>query len=231
MAKDYYSILSVMRSATPEEIRNRFRELARQRHPDRFQGAERAKAEGDFQEITEAFNVLSNPDRRRQIDLELARPTTESAGGDAGRLVRFHMEAGTAFYREGNFSQAADSFDRVTQQEPKNHLAWRNLAQALLQQRRQMNRAAAAIARACELNPVSPPYLKLAGRIHAEMGLLDKAERDGTQVLMTGVQSQPRAVLARAGVLARVGEENVVSDFATALERAKGISAGPPRRA
>ena len=73
MAKDYYSILSVMRSATPEEIRNRFRQLARERHPDRFQGAERAKAEGDFQEITEAFNMLSNPERRRQIDLELAR--------------------------------------------------------------------------------------------------------------------------------------------------------------
>ena len=61
--------------------------------------------------------------------------------------------------------------------------------------------------------------------------LLDKAERDGTQVLMTGVQSQPRAVLARAGVLARIGEENVVPDFATALERAKGIPAAVPRRA
>jgi tetratricopeptide (TPR) repeat protein len=96
------------------------------------------------------------------------------------------MEAGTAFYREGSFSQAADSFDRVTQQEPKNHLAWRNLAQALLQQRRQMNRAAAAIARACELNPVSPPYLKLAGRIHAEMGLLDKAERYYNEAIALG---------------------------------------------
>lgn len=186
MAKDYYTILSVMRGASPEEIRDRFRQLARERHPDRFQGAERERAETEFQEITEAFNVLSSPERRRQIDLELARPVGDSSGTDAGRLVRFHMEAGTAFYREGNFSQAAESFDRVTQQEPKNHLAWRNLAQSLVQQRRQMTRAAAAIAKACELNPVSPPYLKLAGRIHAEIGLLDKAERYYNEAIALG---------------------------------------------
>ena len=140
MAKDYYSILSVMRTASPEQIRNRFRQLARERHPDRFQGAARVQAESDFQDITEAFNMLSNPERRRQHDLELARPDVGLPGSDTGRLQRFHMEAGTAFYREGNYSQAAESFDQVTQQEPKNHLAWHHLAQSLLQQRRQLNR-------------------------------------------------------------------------------------------
>jgi SulP family sulfate permease len=54
--------------------------------------------------------------------------------------------------------------------------------------------------------------------------VLDKAEADGTQVIMTGVQAQPRAVLARAGILDRVGEENVVPDFRRAVERAKSTS-------
>jgi SulP family sulfate permease len=53
--------------------------------------------------------------------------------------------------------------------------------------------------------------------------VLDKARADGTQVLMTGVQAQPRAVLARAGILARVGEENMVADFRRAVERAREI--------
>ncbi|HET6362582.1 MAG TPA: sulfate permease [Gemmatimonadota bacterium] len=57
--------------------------------------------------------------------------------------------------------------------------------------------------------------------------VLDKARADGTQVLMTGVQAQPRTVLARAGVLERVGEENVVPDFRRAVERAKSIVEAP----
>jgi Flp pilus assembly protein TadD len=49
-----------------------------------------------------------------------------------------------------------------------------------------MPRAGAAIVRACELNPVSPPYLKLAGRIHAELGALDKAERYYNEAIALG---------------------------------------------
>ena len=111
MAKDYYVILGAARSATREQIRDRFRQMARVRHPDRFQGAERQKAELDFQDITEAFNVLFDPERRRQHDLELARPESQSAASDASRLGRFHMEAGVQFYRDGNFVQAAEAFE------------------------------------------------------------------------------------------------------------------------
>jgi SulP family sulfate permease len=57
--------------------------------------------------------------------------------------------------------------------------------------------------------------------------VLDKAEADGTQVLLTGVQAQPRTVLVRAGILERVGEANVVPDFRSAVERAKAIVETP----
>jgi curved DNA-binding protein CbpA len=174
MAKDYYSILSVARNATQEQIRARFRALARERHPDRFQGEARVSAESEFQAITEAFNVLSAPDRRRQHDLELARP---ESGGDAQRLFRFHMEAGIQFYRDGNYHQAAESFERAVQADPKSHQAWHHLAQALSQHTRYRVRALAAIVSACELNPMNPAYLKLAGRLHAEAGQLERAEQ------------------------------------------------------
>ena len=185
MPKDYYSVLSVARNATPDEIRECFRQLARERHPDRFQGEERAQAEIAFQGLTEAFNVLSNTERRRQHDLELARPTTEP-GSDNARMARFHVEAGTAFYREGNYPAAAEAFERVTQLAPENHQAWHHLAQSLVLQRRALPKAGQAIARACELNPVSPQYLKLAGRIHAELGIADKAERYYNEAIALG---------------------------------------------
>lgn len=186
MHRDYYQVLAVARNATPEQIRARFRELARDRHPDRFRGEEHARAERDFQEITAAFNVLSSPERRRAHDLELARPQATNTGTDKARLVRFHLEAGVGFYRDGNFFAAAESFDRALQIEPRTHQAWHHLAQSLAHQRKFLPRAVAAIVRACELQPMNVGYLKLAGRLHLEAGLPDKAERYYNQALTWG---------------------------------------------
>ncbi|MGE0640376.1 MAG: DnaJ domain-containing protein [Thermoanaerobaculia bacterium] len=186
MAKDYYLTLGVSRNATQDQIRERFRMLARDRHPDRFQGAERQKAEGEFQAITEAFNVLSDPERRRQHDVELSRPEASTAANDATRLGRFHMEAGVQFYRDGNFAAAADSFERAIQAEPKNHQAWHHLAQSLAHQRRHLTRAVEAIARACDLQAMNGSYLKLAGRLHAEAGLVEKAEHYYNEAMVWG---------------------------------------------
>ncbi len=185
MAPDYYSILAVSRNATSDQIRDRFRELARLRHPDRFQGAERARAELEFQEITEAFNVLSNPDRRRQHDVELARPEL-GVNADTQRLLRFHLEAGVQFYRDGNFAQAVESFERATQADAKSHQAWHHLAQAAAQHPRHRAKAVSAIVRACELNGMNPSYLKLAGRLHAEAGQLEAAERYYNEAITWG---------------------------------------------
>lgn len=183
---DYYQVLSVARNATPEQIRVRFRELARERHPDRFQGAERQRAEREFQEITAAFNVLASPDRRRAHDLELARPQAANAGTDKARLVRFHLEAGVGFYRDGNFFAAAESFEHAAHLDPRNHQAWHHLAQSLGHQKKFLPRSLEAIVRACELQPMNVGYLKLAGRLHVEAGLPDKAERYYNQALTWG---------------------------------------------
>lgn len=186
MAKDHYAVLGTDRNATRDQIRDRFRKLARERHPDRFQGVERQRAEIAFQEITEAFNVLSDPDRRRQHDMELTRPELSTSGSDAARLLRFHLEAGVQFYRDGNFGQAADAFERAIEADPKNAQAWHHLAQSLAAQRRGAGRAVEAIARACELQAMNPSYLKLAGRLHAEVGLLDKAEHYYNEAIVWG---------------------------------------------
>jgi curved DNA-binding protein CbpA len=73
MASDYYAVLRLPRNASAEQIRNRFRELARVSHPDRAPVPEKAAAERVFQGLSEAFNVLSDSTRRREHDLALSR--------------------------------------------------------------------------------------------------------------------------------------------------------------
>ncbi|MEN2992911.1 MAG: J domain-containing protein [Bacteroidia bacterium] len=64
--KDYYAILGVDRSASPEEIKRAYRRLARQYHPDANPGNK--EAEERFKEIQEAYEVLSNPETRAKYD-------------------------------------------------------------------------------------------------------------------------------------------------------------------
>jgi DnaJ-class molecular chaperone len=65
--KDYYKILGVARGASADEIKQAFRKLARKYHPDVNPGDKRAEAK--FKEINEAYEVLSDPQKRSQYDL------------------------------------------------------------------------------------------------------------------------------------------------------------------
>ncbi len=186
MTRDFYAILALPRNATEEQIRQRFRELARERHPDRFQGAAKERAEGEFQDITQAFNILSDPLRRRNHDLELARPETSSTNADPRQLSRIFLQRGIKAYKEKNAYEAADSFDRATQADPGNAQAWHHLALACSQQPSWLPRAVEAIERACDLQPMNAGYQKLAGKIAVLAGQPDLAERHFRSALEWG---------------------------------------------
>jgi molecular chaperone DnaJ len=64
--KDYYKILGVTKDSSPEEIKKAFRQLARKYHPDVNPGDK--QAEEKFKEINEAFQVIGNPERKKQYD-------------------------------------------------------------------------------------------------------------------------------------------------------------------
>lgn len=64
--KDYYKLLGLSKSASAEEIKKAYRKLALKYHPDRNKGDKDAEAK--FKDISEAYAVLSNPDKRRQYD-------------------------------------------------------------------------------------------------------------------------------------------------------------------
>src|SRR5688572_1660271 len=66
--RDYYEVLGVPRTAKPEEIKRAYRKLARKHHPDTHPAAERDKAGERFKEINEAYEVLSDPEKRSRYD-------------------------------------------------------------------------------------------------------------------------------------------------------------------
>jgi molecular chaperone DnaJ len=76
--RDYYEILEVTRTASQEEIKKSFRKLAMQWHPDRNPGD--PTAESRFKELSEAYEVLSDPSKRNQYDT-FGRVGGAGAGG------------------------------------------------------------------------------------------------------------------------------------------------------
>jgi molecular chaperone DnaJ len=76
--RDYYEVLSVTKTSSTDEIKKSYRKIALQYHPDRNPGDK--ESEEKFKEAAEAYDVLSNPDKRAQYD----RFGHAGAGGNAG---------------------------------------------------------------------------------------------------------------------------------------------------
>ena len=64
--RDYYEVLGVAKNASDAELKRAYRKLAKKYHPDVNPGDKEAEAK--FKEATEAYGILSDPDKRKQYD-------------------------------------------------------------------------------------------------------------------------------------------------------------------
>src|SRR5688572_23834775 len=83
--KDYYERLGVSRDASSEDIKKAFRTLARKHHPD--VAKDKKEAEEKFKEINEAYEVLSDPEKRKRYD-ELGENWQQGGGPPPGAAHR-----------------------------------------------------------------------------------------------------------------------------------------------
>lgn len=98
-SKDYYQILGLQKGASDDDIKKAFRKLAIQYHPDKNKGDK--EAEEKFKEVNEAYQVLSDPEKKAQYD---QFGTTDFQGGFGG------YEGGFDFSEMGGFGDIFDSF-------------------------------------------------------------------------------------------------------------------------
>ncbi len=107
MEKDYYKILGVNKDASPEEIKKAYYQLAHKYHPDKAGGDEKK-----FKEINEAYQVLSDPQKRQQYDQFGRIFEGNNAGGRGGFNQGFDFSQGFGgFGQNVNFDFSDFGFD------------------------------------------------------------------------------------------------------------------------
>ncbi|MBR6496464.1 MAG: DnaJ domain-containing protein, partial [Rikenellaceae bacterium] len=100
--RDYYEVLGVERSANEDEIKKAYRKAAIKFHPDKNPGDK--EAEEKFKEAAEAYDVLSNPDKRARYDRFGHEGMSGGGFGGGGGF------SGGGFSMEDIFSQFGDIF-------------------------------------------------------------------------------------------------------------------------
>ena len=100
--KDYYEVLGVQKTATKDEIKNSYRKLALKFHPDRNKSSE---AEEKFKEISEAYAVLSDDDKRKRYDTYGHVGTDEAFRGSEANFEEIFKDMGFGGFAKTIFEQ------------------------------------------------------------------------------------------------------------------------------
>lgn len=190
MTETYYTILGVPKNATSKQVRERFLQLARDRHPDRFAEEEKESAEIAFQQITQAYNILHDPKRRRQYDEDQDVQSTSPTHDVTSQAARVYLRRGLEAFKGKRYQEAATNLEQATQEDGTDPQAWYYLAQVYAQRTSLLSRALAAAAKACELDPANPDYLKEAGKLAAAGGMSSRAAKYYRDALTYGGENK-----------------------------------------
>jgi curved DNA-binding protein CbpA len=201
VSKTYYEVLGVPRNAGELEIKAAYHRLARKYHPDKASSpGEAASMEREFSEISTAYNVLKDREKRAAYDqsVELKRQndaaksgplpkastggvtasaaTTSSAPGSAANEKNRANVAKRAYIKgaqllgSGDFVRASEFFEIAIKNNDEEALYHAKLAQTLLRSQRSFSRATEAAQRAIELDPYNSDFRLILAELYENAG-------------------------------------------------------------
>lgn len=174
---NYYELLGVAKDASETEIRDRFRIMARESHPDRFTDPDTKRAaESRFQLLTEAVNVLTNENRRKAHDFDLNKGS-DPGTHDPTAVAKVYLAKGVKAYKDGNFVEAADLFDMAVKHYGKDVKSLHYLAMACIKVPSKVRRGVEVIEAAVKLEPHNGIFHRDAAKLYKLAGMAAKAER------------------------------------------------------
>ncbi len=179
--RTFYEILEVEPLASEDQIRAAFRRLARDRHPDRFQGLARAAAEKEFQAITEAYNVLSDSSQRARYDQTVAsnKPTQQRA--KPREVAKAFLAKAVGLANAGQALEAREYFAQAVSHDPDSPRAHHLCGMFLARQAGGLEEALRHIDQAVKLEPNDVKILMDASRLFARAKMVARATRFAQQ--------------------------------------------------
>lgn len=173
MIDDYYKILGVAKTASADDVKKAYLKLARDNHPDRFRDPEeRARADRQFQLITEAYNQLRDDRLRREYDRSLdrkVRPPEEEA--------RLYLKNGELQEQSKEYGNALKFYYEAMRLQPDNLEYLLAAARILAMDKAKQRQLAELLEGAMEKHPDAPePHLEL-GKLYMRSGMFTRARR------------------------------------------------------
>ena len=177
-----YDTLGIEQDATDKQIRVAFRNLALKHHPDRFVGDERVLAEEKFQSMTEAFNVLRQPESREKYDLEISTGSDVRAM-DAKEIARRLAAKGSQMMREGKIAEAVEHLKAAIDHDNENARAHYFYGQVLGRIPGKERDALRHVEQALLLEPGNATMIGQAAVMSLAAGMKTRAKRLAEQAL------------------------------------------------
>jgi curved DNA-binding protein CbpA len=196
---NYYDLLGIGKSANTADIRKAYARLAREKHPDRFPDpAAKLSAQQTFQEITAAFNTLSNDRGRAEYDKSLEAPPRPPVPEE---IARDAFERGQKLFEAKNFFDAVELLRIAVAHGPREARYHAALGRALARNPHWVREGIQTLEKAVQLAPKQAGYHAELAELLAGQGLRIRARKAAEAAL----RLDPRQAVALK-VMDSVGE-------------------------
>ena len=208
-ATNHYEVLGVAPDATDDDIKQEYRSLALQFHPDRFHQSApelRTKIESAFANILQAYETLSDPKQREHYDKRFLKPGTKAKLGEPGSarkdLASSQRDRAEASFQRGinaltrqQYDEAIRSLAEAALLEPREARYRANYGHALMARPNMRRNAEFELQAAVKLEPNNAPYRMMLAELYKELGLFRRAEGEAERALTLDPKNQAARTL------------------------------------